>query len=317
MADGHLGYVMPIGGVAAYRRAGLGRRRRVRHRVRQRRDPHRPARSHGTSGPRRSAAGRSPTRSRTSLVRRRAQEPCRRRAGRSSAVRERGVGRGCPATRARRRCARRRARSSARSAAATTTSTSSSTRPARSGSACTSAAAASVTPWRPASSRSRRTRKWGARVPEREVLLPLDPPIGARLLGADGARRRYAYAGREWVARKVVSILGGARAASSFTTTTTSRGARSTAAATSIVVRKGATPAFPGQHGFVGGSMGDDAVIVRGATRAEERRRGAPARRAVLDRPRRRPRDVANRRRPASGTGRPASAEARARSRRR
>ena len=33
-----------------------------------------------------------------------------------------------------------------------------------------------------------------------------------------------------------------------------------------IVVRKGATPAFPGQKGFVGGSMGDDAVIVRGTT---------------------------------------------------
>jgi tRNA-splicing ligase RtcB len=30
------------------------------------------------------------------------------------------------------------------------------------------------------------------------------------------------------------------------------------------VVRKGATPAFPGQRGFIGGSMGDDAVIVQG-----------------------------------------------------
>ena len=30
------------------------------------------------------------------------------------------------------------------------------------------------------------------------------------------------------------------------------------------VVRKGATPAFPGQRGFIGGSMGDDAVIVAG-----------------------------------------------------
>ena len=30
------------------------------------------------------------------------------------------------------------------------------------------------------------------------------------------------------------------------------------------MVRKGATPAFPGQLGFIGGSMGDDAVIVRG-----------------------------------------------------
>jgi tRNA-splicing ligase RtcB (3'-phosphate/5'-hydroxy nucleic acid ligase) len=30
------------------------------------------------------------------------------------------------------------------------------------------------------------------------------------------------------------------------------------------VVRKGATPAFGGQRGFVGGSMGDDAVILEG-----------------------------------------------------
>jgi RNA-splicing ligase RtcB len=30
------------------------------------------------------------------------------------------------------------------------------------------------------------------------------------------------------------------------------------------VVHKGAAPAFPGQRGFVGGSMGDDAVIVEG-----------------------------------------------------
>jgi tRNA-splicing ligase RtcB len=36
-----------------------------------------------------------------------------------------------------------------------------------------------------------------------------------------------------------------------------------------IVVRKGATPAWPGQLGFIGGSMGDHAVIVRGAARSE------------------------------------------------
>src|SRR5262245_32147082 len=34
------------------------------------------------------------------------------------------------------------------------------------------------------------------------------------------------------------------------------------------VVRKGATPAFPGQRGFVGGSMGDDAVILAGVESA-------------------------------------------------
>jgi hypothetical protein len=30
------------------------------------------------------------------------------------------------------------------------------------------------------------------------------------------------------------------------------------------VVDKGATPAFPGQRGLVGGSIGDDAVIIEG-----------------------------------------------------
>ena len=35
------------------------------------------------------------------------------------------------------------------------------------------------------------------------------------------------------------------------------------------VVRKGATPAFPGQRGFVGGSMGDDAVIIEGVDSEE------------------------------------------------
>lgn len=35
------------------------------------------------------------------------------------------------------------------------------------------------------------------------------------------------------------------------------------------VVRKGATPARPGQRGFIGGSMGDDAVIVEGVASEE------------------------------------------------
>jgi tRNA-splicing ligase RtcB (3'-phosphate/5'-hydroxy nucleic acid ligase) len=36
-------------------------------------------------------------------------------------------------------------------------------------------------------------------------------------------------------------------------------------------VRKGATPAWPGQRGFVGGSMGDDAVIVEGVESEQSR----------------------------------------------
>ena len=76
---------------------------------------------------------------------------------------------------------------------------------------------------------------------------------------------RYAYAGREWVARKVVSLLGGRELElvhnhHNFSWREVHDGEEL------IVVRKGATPAFPGQKGFVGGSMGDDAVIVQGTT---------------------------------------------------
>src|SRR5690625_6893111 len=38
-----------------------------------------------------------------------------------------------------------------------------------------------------------------------------------------------------------------------------------------IVVRKGATPAAPGQKGFVGGSMGDISVILQGVDSEKSR----------------------------------------------
>ncbi|KPK01498.1 MAG: metallophosphatase [Gemmatimonas sp. SG8_28] len=105
--------------------------------------------------------------------------------------------------------------------------------------------------------------RWGERVPEAEVLLPLHDPLGHdywRLMELAG---RYAYAGREWAARKVVAILGGSEMElvhnhHNFAWKETHDGEEL------VVVRKGAPPAFPGQPGFIGGSMGDDAVIVRG-----------------------------------------------------
>jgi tRNA-splicing ligase RtcB len=36
-----------------------------------------------------------------------------------------------------------------------------------------------------------------------------------------------------------------------------------------VVVRKGATPAWPGQRGFIGGSMGDISVIIEGIASGE------------------------------------------------
>jgi len=38
-----------------------------------------------------------------------------------------------------------------------------------------------------------------------------------------------------------------------------------------FVVRKGATPAFPGQYGFVGATMGDTSVIIRGVESEQSR----------------------------------------------
>jgi tRNA-splicing ligase RtcB (3'-phosphate/5'-hydroxy nucleic acid ligase) len=104
---------------------------------------------------------------------------------------------------------------------------------------------------------------WGSRAPETEVLLPLDAPLGHDYWQLMNLAGEYAYAGREWVARKVVEILGGRELElvhnhHNFAWRETHDGEEY------IVIRKGATPAFPGQKGFIGGSMGDDAVIVEG-----------------------------------------------------
>jgi tRNA-splicing ligase RtcB len=106
--------------------------------------------------------------------------------------------------------------------------------------------------------------QWGERVPETEVLLSLDQHLGHDYWHLMELAGRYAYAGREWVARKVVALLGGRELElvhnhHNFAWKETHDGEEL------VVVRKGATPAFPGQLGFIGGSMGDDAVIVRGA----------------------------------------------------
>lgn len=87
--------------------------------------------------------------------------------------------------------------------------------------------------------------------------------IGTRYIAAMELAGRYAYAGREWVVERVRKIVGGSLIDSvhnhhNFAWRETHGGKDL------WVVRKGATPAFPDQRGFVGGSMGDDAVILVG-----------------------------------------------------
>ncbi len=96
--------------------------------------------------------------------------------------------------------------------------------------------------------------------------------LGQRYIAAMELAGRYSYAGREWVVERVRKIIGGAVVDMvhnhhnyAWRETHVVGGAERDL----WVVRKGATPAFPGQRGFVGGSMGDDAVILEGVDSAE------------------------------------------------
>lgn len=87
--------------------------------------------------------------------------------------------------------------------------------------------------------------------------------LGEQYIEAMNLAGEYAYAGREAVVGKVVEILGGnvldtVHNHHNFTWREKHNGLDY------WVGRKGATPAFPGQRGFVGGSMGDNAVIIEG-----------------------------------------------------
>ena len=109
--------------------------------------------------------------------------------------------------------------------------------------------------------------QWGQRVPEAEVIFDLDAPAGHdywRLMNLAG---RYAYAGREWAARKALEIIG-AREVELVHNHHNFAWEEEHFGRKFVVVRKGATPAFPGQKGFVGGSMGDNSVILEGTADA-------------------------------------------------
>ncbi len=114
--------------------------------------------------------------------------------------------------------------------------------------------------------------EWGTRAPEAEVILDLDAPVGHDYWHLMNLAGRYAYAGREWAVRKTVEIVGG-REVELVHNHHNFAWEEEHFGETFVVVRKGATPAFPGQKGFVGGSMGDDSVILEG-TRVAERLTG-------------------------------------------
>ena len=102
------------------------------------------------------------------------------------------------------------------------------------------------------------------------VLLNLDEELGDLYYRAMKLAGRYAYAGRDEVVRQVLSILGTHTDLEVHNhhnyAWKEQHGGQET-----VVVRKGATPSAPGQLGFIGGSMADISVIVRGRDSEENR----------------------------------------------
>jgi tRNA-splicing ligase RtcB len=95
------------------------------------------------------------------------------------------------------------------------------------------------------------------------VLFEVGSELGDSYVGAMELAGAYAYAGRDVVVNKVLEILG-ATAEHEVHNHHNFAWREEHMGRTYWVIRKGCTPARPGQEGFVGGSMGDESVILEG-----------------------------------------------------
>lgn len=95
------------------------------------------------------------------------------------------------------------------------------------------------------------------------VVLDASSPLGKEYIACMNLAGRFAYAGRDWVCQKVAGILG-TNIISEVHNHHNFAWEEKHGDETIWVVRKGATPAFPGQLGFVGGTMGEKSVILQG-----------------------------------------------------
>lgn len=96
-------------------------------------------------------------------------------------------------------------------------------------------------------------------------IVDMDSDIGQNYFEAMTLGGKYAYAGREWVCRTVAKIIQGneefldqVHNHHNFAFIEEHDGEKY------FVVRKGSTPAFPKQRSFIGSTMADISVIVRG-----------------------------------------------------
>lgn len=95
------------------------------------------------------------------------------------------------------------------------------------------------------------------------ALLEAKSDLGQQYLAGMALAGEYAYAGRDWVVAEVLKIIG-AQAVDYIHNHHNFAWQEIHGNKAVWVVRKGATPAWPNQRGFVGGSMGDNAVIIKG-----------------------------------------------------
>jgi tRNA-splicing ligase RtcB len=109
------------------------------------------------------------------------------------------------------------------------------------------------------------------------VTLDVNSDLGQQYLEAMHLAGRYAYAGRDWVCGRVASILG-ASIVEEVHNHHNFAWKEAHGGKDLWVVRKGATPAFPGQKGFVGGSLGDMSVTATGPGSSGLSRPGAGTR---------------------------------------
>jgi tRNA-splicing ligase RtcB len=99
------------------------------------------------------------------------------------------------------------------------------------------------------------------------VLFEVGSEIGQSYIEAMHLAGEYAYAGRDVVCTKVLEILG-AKEVESIHNHHNFAWRESHFGEEVWVVRKGCTPAFPGQKGFVGATMGSVSVILEGVDSA-------------------------------------------------
>ena len=100
------------------------------------------------------------------------------------------------------------------------------------------------------------------------VLFRIDSELGQSYVAAMQLAGEYAYAGRDAVVAKVLEILG-AEATHEVHNHHNFAWRERHFGRDYWVVRKGCTPARRGQEGFVGGSMGDESVILEGVASRE------------------------------------------------